>query len=85
MSSTFADEIVVQIIIDMIKKTQAEHLVLLSSFYYHYLPMCKKHSSKIPTAALQMYKHLNEFINYLHTLQVNAYHPKDKIINQKNS
>ncbi|WP_415405497.1 glycerophosphodiester phosphodiesterase [Sulfurovum sp. CS9] len=83
VSSTFADEMVVQIIIDMIKKTQTEHLVLLSSFYHHYLPMCKKLSSEIPTAALQMYKHPNKLIDYLHTLQVNAYHPEDKITNQK--
>ena len=83
MSNTFADEIVVQIIIDMIKKTQAEHLVLLSSFYHHYLPMCKKLSSEIPTAALQIYKHPSNLIDYLHTLQVNAYHPEDKITNQK--
>ena len=83
MSKTFSDEIVVEIIIDMIKKTQTEHLVLLSSFYHHYLPMCKKLSSKIPTAALQLYKHPDNLINYLHTLQVNAYHPEDKITNKK--
>ena len=83
ISNTFADDIVVQIIIDMIKKTQAEHLVLLSSFYHHYLPMCKKLSPNIPTAALQMYKHPNKLIDYLHTLQVNAYHPEDKITKQK--
>ncbi len=83
MSKTFADETVVKIIIDMIKKTQTEHLVLLSSFYHHYLPMCKKLSSKIPTAALQLYKHPDNLINYLHTLQVNAYHPEDKITNKK--
>jgi len=83
MSNTFADEIVVQIIIDMIKKTQAEHLVLLSSFYHHYLPICKKRSPEIPTAALKMYKHPSKLIDYLHTLQVDAYHPEDKITNQK--
>jgi len=83
MSKTFADEIVVQTIIDMIKKMQAEHLVLLSSFCHHYLPMCKKRSSEIPTAALQMYKHPSNLIDYLHTLQVDAYHPNDKITNQK--
>lgn len=83
MSNTFADDMVVQIIIDMIKKTQTEHLILLSSFYHHYLPMCKKLSSKIPTAALQMYKHPNNLIDYLHALQVNAYHPEDKITDQK--
>jgi glycerophosphoryl diester phosphodiesterase len=45
--------------------------------------MCKKLSSKIPTAALQMYKHPHKLIDYLHTLQVNAYHPEDKITNKK--
>lgn len=83
MSKTFADEIVVQIIIDMIKKTQTVHLVLLSSFYHPYLPMCKKRSSQIPTAALQMYKHPNNLIDYLHTLQVDAYHPQNEITDQK--
>ena len=83
MSGTFADERVIQIVIDMIKKIQAEELVLLSSFYHPYLPMCKKHSSEIPTAALQLYKHPSKLIDYLHTLQVNAYHPEDKITDQK--
>ncbi len=83
MSNTFADEIVVQIIIDMIKKTKTEHLVLLSSFYHHYLPMCKKRSSEIPTAALQMYRNPRNLIDYLHTLQVDAYHPEYRITNQK--
>ncbi|GIU00246.1 glycerophosphoryl diester phosphodiesterase [Sulfurovum sp. TSL6] len=83
MSNTFADDMVVKIIIDMIKKTQTEHLVLLSSFYHHYLPMCKKLSPQIPTAALQTHKHPDNLIDYLHTLQVDAYHPDDKITNQK--
>ncbi len=83
MSNTYKDQIAVKVIIDMIKKTQTEHLVLISSFYHHYLSLCKKLSSKIPTAALQIYKHPNNLIDYLHTLQVNAYHPEDKITNQK--
>ena len=83
MSNTFADDMVVKIIIDMIKKTQTEHLVLLSSFYHHYLPICKKLSLQIPTAALQTHKHPDNLIDYLHTLQVDAYHPDDKITNQK--
>ncbi|MEA3433193.1 MAG: glycerophosphodiester phosphodiesterase family protein [Campylobacterota bacterium] len=83
MSGTFPDEIVVQITIDMIKKMQTEHLVLLSSFYHTYLPMCKEHSPDIPTAALQMYKHPNRLIDYLHSLKVDAYHPEDRITKQK--
>ena len=83
MSNTFADEIVVQIVIDMIKKVQAGHLVLLSSFYHPYLPICKKSSPNIPTAALQMYRNPRKLIEYLHTLQVDAYQPENRIINQK--
>ena len=82
ISNTFADERVVQIIIDMIKNTQTEHLVLLSSFYHPYLPLCKKHSLKIPTAALQKDKQPNDLIHYLHALQVDAYHPADRITDQ---
>ena len=83
MSRAFEDETVVQIITDMIKKTQTEHLVLLSSFYHPYLPLCKKHAHSIPTAALQKYKHPDDLIDYLHALQVDAYHPAERITKQK--
>jgi glycerophosphoryl diester phosphodiesterase len=83
MSNTYKDQIAVKVIIDMIKKMQAEHLVLISSFNHHYLPLSKELSPEIPTAALQIYKHPSNLIDYLHTLQVNAYHPEDKITNQK--
>ncbi len=83
MSSSFKDVTVVDIIIDMISKTQTEHLILISSFYHPYLSMCKKRSPKIPTAALQKYQHPNMLIDYLHTLHVDAYHPQDMITNQK--
>jgi len=83
MYKTFEDESVVQIITDMIKKTQTGQLVLLSSFYHPYLPLCKKQAPAIPTAALQMYRHPDDLIAYLHTLQVNAYHPDNKITDQK--
>jgi glycerophosphoryl diester phosphodiesterase len=83
MSKTFSDEIVVRIIIDMIKKTHTEDIVLLSSFHHNYLPICKELSSQITTAVLQSYYHPNDLINYLHTMQVNAYHPEDMITDQK--
>ncbi|RLA67049.1 MAG: glycerophosphodiester phosphodiesterase [Epsilonproteobacteria bacterium] len=83
MSNTFKDDTVVKSVIEMIDKTQTGHLVLLSSFHHPYLLLCKKSSPQIPTAALKMYKHPSDLINYLHTLQVDAYHPQDKITNQK--
>lgn len=83
ISSVFADDLVIRIIMDMIKNMQVKNLLLLSSFYHPYLPMCKEQSPNIPTAALQSYRNPNNLIDYLHTLQVDAYHPEDKIINQK--
>ena len=83
MSNTFSDDMVVKIIIELINKTQTKHLVLLSSFYHKYLLICKKYTLLIPTAALQAYKHPKDLINYLHTLQVDAYHPEDRITNKK--
>lgn len=83
ISSIFNDETVVGVIIDMIKKTQTEHLVLLSSFFHPYLTLCKKRSVEIPTAASQRHKHPSMLIDYLRMLQVDAYHPEDKICDQK--
>jgi glycerophosphoryl diester phosphodiesterase len=83
MSSTFEDQIAVNSMINMIKKMKTEHLILISSFNHHYLPVCKKLSPVIPTAALQVSKHPRNLIDYLHTLQVNAYHPEDKITDKK--
>jgi len=83
MSKTFKDEIVVGTIIDMIEKMQIGHFILLSSFYHPYLPLCKKCSPEIPTAALQSYQHPNMLIDYLRTLHVDAYHPEDKICDKE--
>lgn len=82
LSDIFPDETVVNIVMDMIKKTETEDLVLLSSFHHNYLPLCKKLCNDIPTAALQMSKHPSDLINYLHTLQVDAYHTQDKLVNE---
>ncbi|UFH58473.1 glycerophosphodiester phosphodiesterase [Sulfurovum mangrovi] len=79
MSETFADSVVIEKIIAPIKKTQSAQLILLSSFYHHYLPLCKRYAPSIPTAALEADKHQKELITYLHTLEVDAYHPAEKI------
>jgi glycerophosphoryl diester phosphodiesterase len=78
-SHVFADEVVIEKVITLIRRTQTEDLILLSSFYHSYLPLCKQYASGIPTAALQAYRHPNELIPYLHTLQADAYHPEEKI------
>ena len=79
VSHVFADEVVVEKIITLIQRTQTEDLVLLSSFYHSYLPLCKRYAPTIPTAALQAHRHPNNLIPYLQGLQVDAYHPEEKI------
>lgn len=43
----------------------------------------EKVTSSIPTAALEADKHQKELITYLHTLEVDAYHPAEKIATLK--
>lgn len=83
MSNDFTNEHVTQIIMDMIKKTKTQDLVLLSSFYHPYLLMCKDISAEVPTAALQMYVHPSRLIEYLMELKVNAYHPEDNLADKE--
>ena len=79
ISHVFSDEVVVEKIIGLIQRTQTEDLILLSSFYHSYLPLCKTYAPTIPTAALQAHKHPNDLIPYLQGLQADAYHPEEKI------
>lgn len=83
MSNTFSDELVIQIIMDMIAQSKSEPYLLLSSFYHPYLPMCKKYSPQLPTATLQTYYHPNKIVEYLSSLNVDAYHPDDLIVDKK--
>lgn len=79
ISDTFADELVIEKVIALIQKSRTEHMILLSSFYHSYLPLCKAYDPKIATAALQAFRHPDNLIEYLQILQVDAYHPEESI------
>lgn len=83
MSDSYADATVVEKVITLIQRTQTENLLLLSSFCHSYLLLCKESTPQIPTAALQAGKHPNDLIPYLRTIQVDAYHPEEKITTRK--
>lgn len=79
MHRTFADRRVVETVLDTIKKTQTQPLLLLSSFYHPYLKLCKELAPAIPTAALQEGSHPGDLVAYLKSLHVDAYNPDDAI------
>lgn len=79
MHGSFADGMVVETVLGVIKKTQTGPLVILSSFYHPYLKLSKTLEPAIPTAALQEDAHPGELLAYLAALNADAYNPDDAI------
>ncbi len=76
----FNDEEVVSIILNEINNFDVENLILLSSFRHAYLQLCKQKLPNIPTAALVANKHPDSLLEYLKSLEVDAYHFNDKLV-----
>ncbi len=81
MSEIADDEEVMRIILDEIKHSGAEALVIISSFYHPYLLLSKKLASLIPTAALQEDKR-EDMVKYMHALNVDACNLDDVITDE---
>lgn len=77
------DREVVTIIANVIKRLQAESLILLSSFHHTYLPICKELLPDSPTAVLTEEEAPENLIDYLELLQADAYHPDEKHLNEE--
>ncbi|MFK5927114.1 MAG: glycerophosphodiester phosphodiesterase family protein [Desulfuromusa sp.] len=77
-TGTAADETIVEKILNLLKETHTEPLVLLSSFNHDYLRQAKRLNPTIATAAL-VKKHPENLFAYLRDLGVDAYHP-DQLI-----
>lgn len=80
---SFSDNEVVSEILKEINDSGTHELILLSSFRHEYLPLCKKMQPVIPTAALVEKKHPKNLIKYLKSLNVDAYHFNDKLVDKK--
>ncbi len=83
MHNWMPDREVVTIIADVIKRVQAEPLILLSSFHHPYLLICKKLLPDIPTAVLTEEKAQENLIAYLELFQADAYHPDEQYLNEE--
>ncbi|MEA3544034.1 MAG: glycerophosphodiester phosphodiesterase family protein [Thermodesulfobacteriota bacterium] len=76
---TIAGRAIVGKVLDLMKMTDTEHLVLISSFNHDYLRQVKRLNPTIATAALVEDKHPESLVTYLRDLNVDAYHP-DQLI-----
>jgi len=82
MPKDVSDATVVETVVGLIRKQKAESLVLLSSGYHPYLQQCKTLAPETATAALQERRNPDDLIAYLKTVEVDAYHPCDTIIDK---
>ncbi len=78
-SGTAADSQIVGKVLDCLKQTATEEQVLISSFNHDYLRQIKHLNREIAIAALVEKNHPENLLDYLHRLDVDAYHP-DQLI-----
>ncbi|HEY5674936.1 MAG TPA: glycerophosphodiester phosphodiesterase family protein [Malonomonas sp.] len=78
-TGTAADRTIVGQILAQLKTTETESLALISSFNHKYLRQVKQQNPALATAALVENRHPQNLLNYLHDLNVDAYHPDQRI------
>ena len=78
-SGTAADSQIVGTVLDCLKESKAEGLVLISSFNHDYLRQVQQLNPEISLAALVEDKHPEDLVDYLHNLGVDTYHPDQSI------
>ncbi|NOR58280.1 MAG: glycerophosphodiester phosphodiesterase [Sulfurimonas sp.] len=83
LHDSMCDEEVVSIILREIKDSNTQEFIILSSFRHEYLSLFKKINPSIPTAALVYKEHPKNLIKYLRSLDVDAYHINDKLVDVK--
>jgi glycerophosphoryl diester phosphodiesterase len=78
-SGTPQDKLVTARVLEVIKMTQSENRVLISSFNHDYLLMCHIIFPEISLGVLQTGSHPPDLVEYLKTIGAAAYHPSDNI------
>jgi len=79
MTGTPFDSIITQRVIEIVKETKMDNLVLLSSFNNKYLKEAYEKAPHITRAALQENQHPDDIVGYLDSLHVNSYNPDFEI------
>jgi len=73
------DQHVASLVVDVIQRTGAASMVLISSFNHDYLVQCKALAPHISIGVLQNEQHPPDLVQYLQTIGAAAYHPADAI------
>ena len=77
---TAADARIVATVLELLRQTGTEELVLISSFNHDYLRQVHRQAPELATAALVEGAHPPELVNYLRGLGCDAYHPDQLLI-----
>ncbi len=78
-SGTAADSQIVGKVLDCLKQSETEGLVLISSFNHDYLRQVKQLNPGMAIAALVEKQHPENLLEYLQSLDADAYHPDQSI------
>ncbi len=78
-SGTPQDKLVTARVLEVIKMTQSENRVLISSFNHDYLLMCHIIFPEVSLGVLQSGSHPPDLVEYLKMIGAAAYHPADSI------
>lgn len=70
----------IEVLLDLLAATDCQSLVLVSSFDHNELRWIKQMCPQVSTAALTEFAHPDNLLEYLHDLQVEAYHPAEKLV-----
>ena len=77
---TAADARIVATVLELLRQTGTEELVLISSFNHDYLRQVRQQAPDLATAALVEGAHPPEVLTYLSGLGCDAYHPDQRLI-----
>jgi glycerophosphoryl diester phosphodiesterase len=77
------DQHIVSFVLDIIDRTAAAPMVLISSFDHDYLFQCKALAPHISIGVLQDEQHPPELVSYLKAIGAAAYHPDDAITSRE--
>ncbi len=83
MSGVLGDDVAVEAVVKEIKESDAQELVLLSSFRHEYLKLAKEKLPDVPTAALVEGKHPHRLIKYLMELGASGYTLNDELVDKQ--
>lgn len=83
MYGIVSDDVAVEAVVKEIKESDANELVLISSFRHEYLKIVKDKLPDVPTAALVEGKHPDKLIQYLRELEVNGYNLNSELVDKQ--